>query len=280
MSTFVLPDRVEVSSAADSALKAAAQLWFVVAVTGQLIFVYYIAVFFGGSALRVDFQAWNKVLPHGFMSGNIIRNLALSSHLFLAALITFCGALQLIPQVRGRFPIVHRWIGRTYIPIALAMGVSGVYLIFSGRKIGADVTQHVALSINALLIIVCASMTWRYAITRDLPAHRRWALRLFMVVSGAWFLRVGLMFLVFINRVPAGFDPRTFQGPLLSYLSFTQFLLPLAVLELYLRSQNSTGANARLAMAIGLFALTVAMSIGIYAATMNMWLPYIAVGKG
>lgn len=275
MSTVVLPDRYELASLADTALKAAAHLWFLVAVTGQLIFVYYIAVFYGGSAVRGDFQAWNRILADGYVTGNTLRNLALSSHLLFAATITLFGALQLIPQIRARFPVFHRWIGRMYIPIAFTMGISGLYLIFSGRKIGADVTQHVALSINALLIIICAAMAWRYAVVRDLATHRRWALRLFLVVSGAWFLRVGLMFLVFLNRAPAGFDPRTFQGPFLSFLSFTQYLLPLAVLELYLRTQERAGALGRLAMAASLFVLTMALGIGILAATRSMWLPHI-----
>ncbi len=275
MSAVVLTNRLTSTSLADTGLKAATRLWFLVTLTGQLIFVCYIAVFYGGSAVRGDFQAWNQVLADGYVAGNALRNTALSSHLLFAATITLFGALQLIPQIRARFPVFHRWIGRMYIPIAFTMGISALYLILSGRKLGVDVTQQVALSINALLIMVCAAMAWRYAVARDLPAHRRWALRLFLVVSGAWFLRVGLMFLVFVSRAPTGFDPRTFQGPFLSFLSFTQYLLPLAVLELYLRTQERAGALGRLAMAAGLFVLTIAMGIGILAATMSMWLPHI-----
>jgi len=254
-------------------LRSAARLWFVVAVTGQLIFVYYIAVFYGGPALRGDVQSWNKVLLQGYAAGHTIRNLALSAHLLLAATITFCGALQLIPQVRARFPRVHRWIGRIYIPIAMIMGASALYLILSGRRLRLDVTQHVALGINALLIMLCAALAWRYAVARDLDAHRRWALRLFLVVSGAWFLRVGLMFWVFLNGTAEAFDPRTFQGPVLSFLSFSQYLVPLAVLELYLHAQDRAGAFGRVAMAAGLFVMTVAMGVGIVSATMFMWLP-------
>jgi hypothetical protein len=275
MSTVMLSTHSELGSAADAALKAAVRLWFVVAVAGQLIFVYYIAAFYGGTAVRGDFQAWNKVLVQGYAVGQTIRNIALSSHLALAALITFCGALQLIPQVRARFPRVHGWIGRVYIPIAFLMAGSALYLILSGRKLRMDVTQHVALGINALLIMLCAAMAARYAIARDFDAHRRWALRLFLVVSGQWFLRVGLMLWVFLDGTAAEFDPRTFQGPILSFLSFLQYLVPLAVLELYLRAQDRAGALGRLAMAVTLFVLTTAMGVGIVSATLRMWLPRI-----
>ena len=51
--------------------------------------------------------------------------------------------------------------------------------------------------------------------------------------------------------------------------------LPLAVLEIYLRTQDRAGAPGRLAMATGLLVLTIAMGIGIFAAFMGMWLPRI-----
>jgi tetratricopeptide (TPR) repeat protein len=159
------------------------------------------------------------------------------------------------------------------------MGASGLYLILSGRKVVGNVTDHVAVGINAVLIMACAVMAWRYAVARDFSTHRRWALRLFLVVGGVWFFRVGLMFWLFLNKGPVGFDPATFQGPFITFLSFAQYLLPLAVLELYLRTQDRAGALRRIAMAAGLFALTVAMSVGIFGTTMGMWLPRIKVAS-
>ena len=87
------------------------------------------------------------------------------------------------------------------------------------------------------------------------------------------------MFWLFLNKGPVGFDPATFQGPFITFLSFAQYLLPLAVLELYLRTQDRAGALRRIAMAAGLFALTVAMSVGIFGTTMGMWLPRIKVAS-
>ncbi len=166
-------------------------------------------------------------------------------------------------------------MGEIYVPVAFTMGVTGLYLVLSGRKVVGSVTDHVAVSINAVLIMVCAVMAWRYAVARDFSSHRRWALRLFLVVGGVWFFRVGLMLWLFLNKGPAGFDPATFQGPFITFLSFAQYLLPLGVLELYLRTQERPGAPRRMAMAAGLFVLTVAMGVGIFAATMGMWLPRI-----
>jgi hypothetical protein len=279
MSTAALTNRLEVNFVADGILNAAARFWFVVAVMGQFMFAFTVAFFYGVTAARGNFLAWNKFLAHGYVAGNTIGNAALAVHLLFAATITFSGALQLIPQIRARFPVFHRWNGRIYVPIAFLMGASGLYLILSGRKVVGNVTDHVAVGINAVLIMACAVMAWRYAVARDFSTHRRWALRLFLVVGGVWFFRVGLMFWLFLNKGPVGFDPATFQGPFITFLSFAQYLLPLAVLELYLRTQDRAGALRRIAMAAGLFALTVAMSVGIFGTTMGMWLPRIKVAS-
>ena len=43
------------SSLADKALRGAATTWFLAAVIGQWIFVYYVAAFYGGAAVQGDF---------------------------------------------------------------------------------------------------------------------------------------------------------------------------------------------------------------------------------
>jgi hypothetical protein len=83
------------------------------------------------------------------------------------------------------------------------------------------------------------------------------------------------MLWIILNRSAAGFDPAIFQGPFLSFLSFAQYVVPLAVLELYLRTQDRAGAPGKFAMAAGLLVLTIAMGVGIFGATMRLWLPYL-----
>lgn len=259
---------------ADTALKAAAGFWFVVAVVGQLMFASYVFIFYGGSAVRGDWAGWNKVMPHGYVPGDTIGNSVISLHLLLAVYIIVGGALQLVPRIRDRAPSFHRWNGRIYIPTAFIMSIGGLYLVWIRGAVG-DVSQHIAISLNAVLIMLCATMTLRYALAYELDVHRRWALRLFLVASGVWFFRIGLMLWVLLNKGPAGFDPKTFQGPFLTVWAFGQYLLPLAVLELYMRARDRGGAPARLAMAAGLFVLTVATGVGIVVATMGLWLRHI-----
>ncbi len=269
-STQIVPE----SLLANKSLSLAAQFWFLVAVTGQLIFVYYIAAFYGGAAIAGDFAAWNKVLPRGYVAGETMGNLVLGSHLFLALIITLCGPLQLIPQVRARAPIFHRWNGRVYLLTVILAALGGVITGWTRGSIGSDI-QHIGITINAVLILLFAYMALRYALARQFAIHRRWALRLFLVVSGVWFFRVGLMFWIIVNQGPVGFDMNTFEGPFLNFLSFAQYLIPLAVLEMYFYAKDRAGATGKLVMSAGLVVLTLVMGVGIFGATMFMWLPRI-----
>jgi tetratricopeptide (TPR) repeat protein len=58
-------------------------------------------------------------------------------------------------------------------------------------------------------------------------------------------------------------------------MSFGQYLVPLAILEIYLRTQDHAGARGRFAMAAGLLVLTMVMGAGIVAVSMTAFLPNI-----
>jgi tetratricopeptide (TPR) repeat protein len=260
---------------ADGALKTAVRFWFVVTMFGQWLFAFYILSFYGSGAARGDLAAWNKVLPHGYVPGATMGNAAVVGHILFAALVNLAGALQLMPWVRSRFPTFHRWNGRVYLLAALVMAVSGFYMAWFGRALVGDASQHLVISINALLILVCGAMALRYALARDFRTHRRWAIRLFLVMSGVWFFRVGLFLSFILFRGPVGFDPKTFTGPFLTALGLAQYLLPLAVFELYLLAQERGSRAGRIAMACGLLVLTLGIGAGIAGVTSGVWMPRV-----
>lgn len=256
-------------------LDAAATGWFAVAIAGQLVFVLYILAFYGMSALRGDVAAWAKVLPRGHVSGDTIGNLALTVHILIAAIVTIGGPLQLLPRVRASFPAFHRWNGRIYLLTAVVGSLTGMYVLWS-RPHGGGLVQHLGITLNGVLIVAAAAVAVRHAMAGRMADHRRWALRLFLLVSGSWFFRVGLMFWIAANGGPAGFDPKTFEGPALTILGFLQYLLPLALLELYFLAKGRFGGGGKVAVGAVLALATVAMGIGIVVASLGMWLPNIA----
>jgi hypothetical protein len=256
----------------NSALQAAATCWFVVAGVGQLMFVAYLFGFYGRTAILGQFEAWNQVFPRSYVAGDTVHNTVVAMHLAFAALITAGGLLQLMTGVRRWFPRFHRWNGRVYLVSAFVMGVGGLAMVWTGTNVG-DLSQQVAISINAILVMLCAVMVLRHALARRFALHRRWALRLFLVVSGVWFFRIGLTSWILVNQGPVGFDPDRFTGPALTTIAFGQYLLPLAILQLYFHTQDRAGSRGRAVMATGLFASTLFTAVGIVAASMMLWLP-------
>ena len=277
MSTMVLDTRLNLDAFARRALGMAVRSWFTVAVAGQLVFAFAVGVFYSRSAAQGHFKAWNNFMSQGYIQGDPVGNAVVAVHVVSAVIVTLAGAMQLVPRIRARAPSYHRWNGRIYVVTAFAISLAGLYMTWLRPTMG-DVSQHLGASLNGALIMLCAVMAWRHAIARNFAVHRRWALRLFLVVSASWFFRIGFMLWVMLNRGPVGFDPKTFQGPALTIFSFAQYLLPLAILELYLRAQDRGGAPARIAMAGGLAVLTLATAAGIVGATMAFWLPEIRGG--
>ena len=70
MSTAVLTSRLDLSSVADSTLKAATRFWFAVTVIGQFLFAFAVASFYGMTAARGDLHKWGKSISHGYVPGD------------------------------------------------------------------------------------------------------------------------------------------------------------------------------------------------------------------
>jgi hypothetical protein len=254
-------------------LQTSAASWFLTAVFGQWFFVYYIMVFYGGNALKGDWGTWSKQMIHGIIEGDIIGNIAVLTHISLAFVISFFGPLQFIPQIRNNYPAFHRFNGRLYILTALVISVAAIYSIWSREVIIGGLIGQIATSFNGVLIIICAIMTVRFAIARKIAIHRRWALRLFIVVSGVWFFRVIRGFWMFVNDGTSPGTNRDLTGPFDIILNFAGYLIPLLILECYLHIRDNGETTGQYTMAGIIFMLTGAMAVGIYSAAHIFWLP-------
>jgi hypothetical protein len=255
-------------------LQKAALAWLAVAIVGQLFFAVYVLGFYGRAAVQGRLTDWTKVLSHGHVPGDFFGNAMIWLHLIFTVMIILGGALQLVPRIRRVAPAFHRMNGRVYLVAAVVLSISGIVMILTRGTVG-NFWQQLGTSLNGVLIVVFAAMTWRHARARQIDVHRRWALRLFLAVSGVWFFRVGLMFWLVVHQAPVGFDPKTFTGPFLVFLSYAQYLLPLALLELYFAAQRKQTPGLRLVATTVLAAATLVSAVGVGAAAMIMWLPRI-----
>lgn len=257
-------------AAAKRWLGRAGLLWLLVALAGQMIFALYVMASHGREWLTGQGLRGGPV--EGQLPGDILGNALYALHMAFAVVIIAGGALQLWPALRRHRPAFHRWMGRTYMAAAAILSLGGIGLILLRGTVGSTL-MHVGTCLNGVVILLCAGMAWRLARQRRFDAHRRWALRLFLAVSGVWFFRVMFMLWMLIFQAPVGFDPKTFTGPLPETLSFAQYLLPLAVLQLYFHAMDRGGSALRWAAAGLLSILALLTAFGIFGAVMGMWLP-------
>ena len=273
MSTAVAMPVVRFRSYADSALRFAVRLWFGLVVVGQLMLAFEVASFYTHAAARGQWNSFNKFMQHGYVPGQPIGNGVVAVHLVGVVLLILSGALQLVPQVLRRAPKVHRWNGRVYMVAALAMSGAGVSMLLRRGTTGGPM-EYAALFVNAALIWTFAGLALRYALKRDFVRHRQWALRLYVVSLGVFFLRVAVPMWVALLG-PVGMDFTTFTGPALAFWAYGCYLVPLAMMELYLRTQARPGSARRWAMAGGVFVMTLLMGVGTAAAAAGTWVPTI-----
>lgn len=257
-------------AAAKRWLGRAGLLWLLVAIAGQVIFALYVMASHGREWLTG--QGLRGGTVEGLVPGDVLGNALYALHMLFAVVIIVGGALQLLPALRRHRPAFHRWTGRTYMIAAAILSLGGIGLILLRGTVGSTL-MHVGISLNGVVILICAGMAWMLARRRRFDAHRRWALRLFLAVSGVWFFRVMFMLWMLIFQAPIGFDPATFSGPLPETLSFAQYLLPLALLQLYFHAMDRGGSVLRLGVAGLLTLLALLTAFGIFGAVMGMWLP-------
>ena len=247
---------------ATRALHGAAGFWLVMALIGQWAFFYYITAFYGTSTFTGQFEIWNRLSALGrtpYVAGDIAGNLTYAAHALAAGIVALGGAFQLMPQVRSRFPRFHRWNGRLFLLTVIGLSLSGFYLVWV-RGTSPNQLNAVSTSVNGLLILALAGLALRTAMARDFVHHRRWAMRLYLVANAQWFLRVGVFGYFIVNRAfgtKVGMD-----DPFLQFWTFGCFLVPLAVLELYLRARDGGSTPARFAVAGTLVVATLLMTVG------------------
>lgn len=244
-------------------LSGAAALWLMVVLIGQWAFFSYIAAFYGPSTLTGDFAHWNRLAVlgrHPYVPGDTGGNLAYAAHALAAGVVALAGVLQFIPAVRNRWPRFHRINGRVFLSVVTALSLSGFYLVWV-RHTSPDTFNAIGATLDGVLILTCAALTLRYALARRIDIHQRWALRLFLVSNGQWFLRIGV-FGYFVANMALGRKPG-FSDPFLQFWVFGCYLVPLAAAEAYLRARDS--GRGRVLVAAGLVALTLFMAMGVFA---------------
>jgi Predicted membrane protein (DUF2306) len=261
------------SASGNRALSRAAGLWFITATIGQWAFVYFIMAFYGRHSIDGNFALLNnKPNITGYVPGDSIGNIQWLMHVFLAAIVTFSGVLQLIPAIRQRLPSLHRWNGRLFLITALIATLTGFYLTWI-RGSQLNLPSALSTSLNGVFIIVFACLAWRSALQRDFAEHRRHALRAYLLVNGVWFLRIGII-LTGIVLSAFGIE-MSYESPAFLAVSFLSWIVPIALLQLFFSAQASSNMKYQYRVA-GVFIFLSLLTLGGSILTMMfMWWPYL-----
>ena len=254
----------------DKAFRLATRMLFAVAFIGQMTFVFYIVSFYGGIVVSGAYEKVNETLGHGIIAGDGIGNFMLAIHIALAAVIILGGPMQFLPFIRNRFPVFHRWNGRIYFTTALVVSLAGLYM---NATRGAHGGLPLALGngLNAALIFGFSLMAWRTARQRNFAAHKKWALRAFLMVSGVWFFRIGYGLWLLLTGFKGYGMGEYLNGPFDIFLGFGHSLVPLMLVELYFFAKSHTNTRVKIGGTIGLGILTVLLAAGIVVAGMVFW---------
>ncbi len=250
-----------------------ARAWYASAAIGQAAFVLFILAFYYPATLSGNFVHWNsKDIITGYVAGDNLGNAAFAGHVLVAATMISGGLLQLIPQLRQKWPAFHRWNGRIFLLSAILMVGGGLWMVWV-RGTYLNLTGAIGISFNALLVGTTAIMAGITAWRRDFRNHRRWALRLFVLANAVWFMRIGYM-IWGIGAMGAGIGNRM-DGPFDYFLAFGNSLVPLLLMEGYLRAGENGSATSRRVMGVTLSICALLTLAGSVAAWFIMWAPHI-----
>jgi hypothetical protein len=259
---------------ANKRLKKLSQVLFAIAVIGQWMFVYYIVAFYGGIAVSGEYEKVNEALGHGIIKGDSMGNLMLGVHLALAVVVTFGGPLQFSAAIRKHFPLFHRWNGRIFYLTAFVVTFAGLYMIYT-RGAHGGITGLLGNTLNASLIIWFSVLAWQTAIQRDFVAHKKWAIRAFLMVSGVWFFRLGYGIWILITGFTAPGTNGNLNGPFDIFLSFAHSLVPLLILEAYFYAKRHSSLRVKQFGAGALIGLSLLMIGGIVMIALVFWAPHL-----
>jgi hypothetical protein len=250
----------------------AIKTWIGAVFLGQWLFALYIFAQFTMPWLsgQLDESQFAHMI-RGYRNGETINNAVLLLHVIPVMLISLSATFQLVPMIRSRFPVFHRWNGRLFLVVGFFGAISGLYMTWG---IGSRLSDLGALGVtlNGILIPVFVYLAWRTAVNRNFALHRRYAVHAFILINGVWSFRLYLMSWYMIHQGPYG-NSRLIDGPADVALSLASYLLPMAVAELVFWAERRREAWVSFVSSITVSLMALLTFFGVYAASTMMWIP-------
>ena len=116
-------------------------------------------------------------------------------HIASSWVVMTAGALQLIPALYRRWPVLHRWLGRIYVLTILVLAApSGLGLaVYANGGLAA----RVGFTLQCVVWWVLTLQAWRYAHQKQWEKHANAMLRSLAVTTAAMSLRTESYFMYY-----------------------------------------------------------------------------------
>ena len=174
--------------------------------------------------------------PHvgpGIIDNFLAHKPAFLTHVVGSLIALLLGPWQFVKTIRGRWPKLHRWMGRTYMVAVLFGGIGGFIIAWTTTAGPIAVGGFATL---AVLWLYVTGRGYQTARAGRYIEHRKWMVRSFALTAAAISLRMGLPI------APAlGFE---FVTGYIA-LSWGCWLFNLGVAEIYLRMGVGDSPNNR-----------------------------------
>ncbi len=237
------------------------------------LFGLYILAFYAAAAYQGKMNRWNEVLPELYGPSSGTANAGIGLHFAAGGIILILGSIQLIDAIRNRYPAFHRWVGRVYILASVFAGLGGLSFILIKGTIGGTM-MDIGFGLYGILMLLCATETYRHARARRIELHRAWALRLYALAIGSWLYRMDYGFWILLTDGWGHQDH--FSGPFDKVMAFFFYLPNLLVAEIFIQKiKSKTSLAFNLVAALLLLAVNGFLLLGTYFFTKHYWGPAI-----
>ncbi|PHN01096.1 DUF2306 domain-containing protein [Flavilitoribacter nigricans] len=264
---------VSPNSKSDTALRWISRIMVATVWTSALLFGLFILSFYFVALLKGNTEQWNEILPGLYDTRTGSATIGIGIHFAAGGIILVLGCIQLLRQVREKYPALHRWLGRLYVTASLLTALGGLVFIFVKGTIGGTV-MDIGFAGYGILMFLAAVETIRHARAGRMERHRAWAIRLFALAIGSWLYRMDYGFWILFTDGLWHTD--TFTGGFDYFMDFFFYLPNLVVAEFFIRRQRLVQQPVlKWLAASGMVVATAFLILATYFFTLHYWGPAI-----
>ncbi len=257
-------------------LKLSKRFWFICLAASQLVFVTYLALGYGFSALNADPAKWNNFNATAYVAEDTLGNTIYGIHVLFAIVMIVGGSLQLIPTIRNKLPRFHRINGRLFVVLACTIALAGMYLIIVRGTVG-NTLMHSMTFFAGTVVLVSSYFAVLTARKKQFNHHQIWAIRLYLAANGVLFFRLTL-FAWFIVFGSIGINTKDFTGPTLVMISVSSYILPLFLFELLRYAEKTRNTVIKGLMITILLVISLVFLVGLFGISAGSWFPALIKG--